>query len=111
MGAMAVIQLRTALMAWAVIGPLLAGGATWLGMRIHETIVVSGAKKAVRLEEVARCQSQLVEQLATINANTMSGVADAGNAADRIEATPEAKAEIIALCKRSASCADRETLP
>ena len=105
------IQLRTGLMVWAVVGPLLAGGATWAGMRVHEAIVVSGAKKAVRLEEVARCQSQLVEQLSTINANVMSGVADAGNAADRIAATPAAKAEIIALCKRSASCADRESLP
>lgn len=105
------ISLRTGLMIWAVVGPLLVGGVTWLGMRTHEAIVVSGAKKAVRLEEVARCQKQLADQITTLNANTMSGVADAGNAADRIEATPEDRAAKVALCQRSASCRDRGARP
>jgi hypothetical protein len=102
---------RLGLLVWAVVGPLLAGGVTWASMRAHEAIVVSATKKAVRLEEVARCQKQLVDQISLLDANTMAGVADAGNAADSIDATPEDKVAIVALCKRSASCRDREAGP
>lgn len=104
-------SLTAILTAWAVAGPLLAGGVTWGAMRVRSAILIDAAERAERAVQVGICQSQLSEQANTLTANTMAGIGEAGAAADAISATPNERAALVALCKADAACRDRETLP
>jgi hypothetical protein len=96
---------------WAVIGPLLGIGVTWSSMRLRETLVVQGARKAERAEQIGICALQLAEQANTLTANTVAGIGEAGAAADAIPVTPEVASALAALCKSDRACRDRGTLP
>lgn len=104
-------SLTTMLTAWAVAGPLLAGGVTWGAMRIRSAILIDAAHQSERAIQVGVCQSQLSEQANTLTANTMAGIGAAGAAADAIPMAPEDRAAIVALCRADPACRDRGTLP
>lgn len=102
---LSLLTLRSGLMAWAIAGPVLAGGVVYLAMLTRETIVVSGAVRSARGEEVVRCNAQRAAIAETINAAARRSVSDAWTAASGVTST--APAELAALCKASASCRDR----
>ncbi len=80
-------------------------------MTARETIVVSGAVRAARNEEVSLCNErtrQIGDKLADESRRAVETAVAAANAE---KPTPEVQAEINALCKRSASCRDREEMP
>ena len=89
------VGIRAGLVAWAVAGPLLAGGVAYLAMLGREAIVVAGAVRAARNEEVTKCSEQRLEIGRTLDEAVKAGVEEAVAAA-RAARTP---ADLVALCK------------
>lgn len=87
-------------MIWAVAGPLLAGSVAYLAMLGREAVVVAGATRAARNDEVSRCSEQRREIGRTIDDAVKTGV-DEAIAAARAERTP---ADLVALCALDADC-------
>lgn len=100
---LSLFTLRSGLMAWAIAGPVLAGGVVYLAMLTRETIVVSGAVRVARGEETVRCNVQRTAIVATMNQATKKAVDDAWEAASEVDAP----ADLRAACKASASCRER----
>lgn len=96
------LTLKSGLVAWAVAGPLLAGGVVYLSMLTREAIVVSGAVRSARGEEAIRCNAQREAIAATINAAARRSVSEAWEAAASVQ--PTVSAEIKSQCAASASC-------
>lgn len=105
------IPLKAGLIAWSVAGPVLAGGMVYLTMLGREAIVTRGAILATRNDEISKCNARQREMAATIDTQVTVAVEAAIAAANAEKPTPEAQAEINALCKRSASCRDRGEMP
>ena len=101
------LTLRLGLMVWAVAGPLLAGGVVYTAMLAREAIVTAGAVHIARGEETVRCNAQRAALAATRNAATRRSTAEAAVAATEVAPTSAVPAEILALCKASASCRER----
>lgn len=98
----------TAILAiWAIAGPALIFGA----MLARESIVVAGARKAERNEQVSLCNEQRLEISREINKAAALSVASVRKALEDVTPTPTVPAEILALCKASSSCDDRGRLP
>jgi hypothetical protein len=95
------------LVIWALVGPAVAGGVTWAAMYAQQKIVVAGAVRVARGDEILKCNAQRAAIAETINATARRSISDAWEAASNVTATPEVPAEIAALCKASASCRDR----
>lgn len=99
--------MRIALLIWAFVGPALAGGI----MYAREAVVTSGAVKAARTEERADCRTKIAAVRDEINRSASKAVDDARAAADAVTPAPEVPGELVALCRKSASCLERERLP
>ena len=97
------LTLKSGLVAWAIAGPILAGGVVYLSMLTREEIVVSGAVRVARGEETVKCNAQLQSVATTINDAADRSVSDAREAAAEIKPAPDVKA----ACKASSSCRDR----
>lgn len=106
-------MLNTALLIWAIAGPVLAGGVTWIAMRTHEAIVVNGAITGERAKQVGICAQQLKDQALTFEANTSAGIGEAGAAADAVPPTPSLRVDLVALCKKAppGECRSAGSLP
>lgn len=91
----------------ALIAAAVGGFVTYGAMMVREKIVVAGAVKATRMQEVASCDRQRQEIAATIRQVIDRNVAEALEAARAERDTPDAPDEIARLCKASASCRDR----
>lgn len=98
-------MLRIALLAIALVAPFLSYGAA----RIRASFEVAAAVKAEKAAGNARCVAKISELEATHNSQVDAAASDAVEAGEAIE-TPDDDAEIIAICKRSASCRSRGTL-
>lgn len=88
-------------------GAVLGGGLTYTTMLAREAIVVQGAVKIERNKGVTICNARVGEIERSLNAAVSTAVEEARAAAAAITPTPEAPAEIMALCQRSASCRER----
>ncbi len=99
--------LTIALACAAVVGPIFTYGA----MRAREAIVVSGARQAERNIQVSICNEQRLEIGREISRASTLGVSEVREALGEVTPTPEVPAEILALCKASASCRSRELKP
>ena len=99
------LTIKSGLVAWAIAGPILAGGVVYLSMLTRETIVVSGAVRVTRGEEIVKCNAQRAAIAETINAAARRSVSEAWEAAATIN--PVAPSDVAALCQSSASCRER----
>ena len=104
-------QINLALMVWALAGPALAGGVVWLGMRTHESIVVSGAVAGERARQVGICADQLARQASFMTGASNEAVEAATSAATSIAPTPQAPADLVVMCKADPACRSRGNLP
>lgn len=93
----------------AVVGASVAGGVVGMAMLVREKIVVSGAVTAERDRGIVICNGRVGEIESKHNAAVEEAVGKARDAASGVT-DPEAKADVIALCKASASCRDRGRL-
>lgn len=91
----------------ALVGAFASGGLTYATMIAREKIVVQGAVKAERDKGVAACNIRVGEIERAHNKAVSDAVEEARRAAEAVTPTPEAPAEILALCQRSASCRER----
>ena len=98
-------MLRLILLGSAIAAPFITYG----GMKIREIIVVNSAVAAERKAGLSRCKADILAMQAQHNAQVDEAARNARDAGDAIE-TPDTDEEIIALCKRSASCRSRGTL-
>lgn len=103
--------IKLGLMIWAVAGPALAGGVVYLSMLAREAIVVSGATRTARNEEVSKCNEQRLDIGRTINETVDAGVAEAVAAARANAKSPTAPADLVALCNADPACRTREVMP
>ena len=100
-------------MGWVLIvigglaGAVASGGITYLSMLAREEIVVKGAVKVERDKGIIACNARVGEIERVHNAAIESARGEVRTVVERIEATPEAPAEIKALCQRSSSCRER----
>lgn len=101
------LTLRAGLLAWAVAGPLLAGGGVYLTMLAHEAVVVGAARRAATTEARSACAAERAADAGRDEADKASGIGDARRAADEVAATPDIPDDIKRLCLASASCRER----
>lgn len=87
----------------ALAGAVVGGGL----MLAREAIVVDGARKIERDKGVIQCNVRVGEIERVHNASVSKAVEEAVAAANAVTATPEAKAELLILCQKSASCRER----
>lgn len=88
-------------------GALAGGGFTYATMMVREKIVVDGAVKAEKNRGTVTCNARVGEIERVHNIAVDKAVEDAVAAATAVPSTPETPAEIVELCKRSASCRER----
>jgi len=95
--------LKTGLIIWAIVGPLLAGGIMWG----REKIMVSGAISNTRAAERVVCNARVAEIERVHNEEIDKSVDDAIAAADAVIPSP---AEMVArqqVCDASRGCRSR----
>ena len=92
-----------------VVGGAVSGGIVGMSMLIREKIVVSGAVKTERDRGVVACNGRVGEIERVHNAAVEAAAEQAKTAAAGVS-DPQARADLIALCKASASCRDRGRL-
>lgn len=90
----------------AIAGPLVTYGA----MAVREKIAVSAAVSAARVTAESACTLRIDDVERAKRAAVDAAVAEAARARESVEATPEQREAIVALCKRSASCRSRNAL-
>ena len=95
----------------ALAGAAVAGSVVYGSMLAREKIVTTGAVRAERNVQVSLCNDRVTSISTTVNAAVREGVVAALDAASQEKPTPEEEAEILALCKRSASCRQRGEMP
>lgn len=100
-------SIRIGLLIWAVAGPALAGGVSYLAMRAREAIVIEGAVRAARNDEVSKCNEERLEIGRALNDAVEAGVREAVAAADAERAPPS---DLEALCQADPDCR-KETVP
>ena len=91
----------------ALAGAFLGGGLMFLTMAAREAVVVAGAVKVERDRGVVTCNARVGEIERAHNQAIADALEQSRVAAEQVQATPERRAEILALCKRSASCRER----
>ena len=99
------ITLRTGLLAWAIIGPLIAGGIMWG----REKVLVAAAISTTRNAATVTCNARVAEIERAHNAAIDASVDEAIAAADATMPTP---AEMVArqqICDASRGCRSRRT--
>ena len=87
----------------ALAGAAVSGGVTYTAMLAREAIVV----RAERDRSVIACNVRVTQIAAKHNAVVSKAVEEATAAANAVPPTPETPAELVALCKASASCRER----
>ena len=95
--------LKTGLIIWAIVGPLLAGGIMWG----REKIMVAGAISTTRAAERVVCNARVAEIERVHNEEIDKSVDDAIAAADAVIPSP---AEMVArqqVCDASRGCRSR----
>lgn len=92
----------------ALAGAAASGFLTYGTMLAREAIVVQGAVKVERDKGVLACNARVGEIERAHNLAVTEAVEEARRAAEAVTPTPEAPAEIKALCARSASCRERQ---
>jgi len=88
------------------ISPFLTYGV----MSVREKIVVQAAVRAERTRADAEFERKLASIEQAHNAAVRAAVDDARAAADEVGPLPESDEELREICRRSASCADRDKL-
>lgn len=101
------LTLRAGLMAWAIAGPLLAGGGVYLTMLTHEQIVVDAARRAAKVEAGSACAAARARDAADEEAGKSAGIGEARRAAEEVAVTSTIPDDIKRLCLASASCRER----
>jgi hypothetical protein len=77
-------------------------------MSVKEKIVVYRAVQLERTASAALCESKLKSVAAEVNTKSDATVAAAEVAERAVSPTPPNKAELLVLCKASASCRERK---
>lgn len=90
-----------------LVGAIAGGSLMFLTMAAREAVVVAGAVKVERDRGTVSCNARVGEIERAHNEAVAKAVDEAVAAAASISQTPETKAEILALCQRSASCRER----
>lgn len=85
-------------------GAALSGGVTYASMLAREKIVVQGAVNAERDAGTVRCNNRVGEIERSINTEVDKRVDEAIKAAGLVSPTPEAAAELNALCTADPAC-------
>lgn len=98
-------MLRIGIYAVILLAPFLVYGA----MSVRESFVVNAAVAGERKAGIARCKGDILAMEAQHNSQVDAAASEARDAGEAVE-TPDTDQEIIALCKRSASCRSRGTL-
>lgn len=83
--------------------------ATYFSMKIRENIVVAAAVDGERKAGAVKCKADIAAMEAKHNAQVDEAVRDAESAGDAVS-DPVDDRELIAICKRSASCRSRGVL-
>ena len=92
----------------ALAGAAVSGGVTYVSMLAREEIVVRGAVAVERDKGIIACNLRVGEIETAHNKAVSDAVEEARRAAREVAPTPEARAELVALCNRSASCRSRK---
>lgn len=92
-------------------GAVAGGMLVYLAMMAREMIVVDGAVQAERNRQVSLCEEDKRVMRDVINTSVSNGVRVALEAAGRLDPAPEEHEALMALCKRSSSCWEREEMP
>jgi NAD(P)H-dependent flavin oxidoreductase YrpB (nitropropane dioxygenase family) len=100
-----VITARLALIAWAVIGPLIAGGIMWG----REKVMVAGAVANERNAGIVACNARVAEITRAHDEAIDASVDEAIAAADTIGPTPGEMVALQKLCDASLGCRSRRT--
>lgn len=103
--------LNASLVIGALGGVALGGGVTWAAMRVQQALVVAGAVAGERSIQVGICAQQLADQALQVEADTLDGIALAGQASDAVVPAPTVTIDIIAMCKGDEACRSRGELP
>lgn len=92
----------------------LAVPAAGLGTAAYYSVKSAAQVKAAIIEteafEKAACSAQIADIRQSILDDTQDKIEAAEQAADEVEPLPETDAELLALCRRSASCRNRLSL-
>jgi hypothetical protein len=99
--------IRLALIIWAVIGPLLAGGLMWG----REKILVAGAERVARNDARIECNARVAEITRAHDAAIDASVDEAIAAADAILPTPAEMVALQKICDASMGCRSRRSSP
>lgn len=91
----------------AILGSLVGAAALSGIMLVREKIIVNGAVKAEAIRQVSVCTAQKDEIARRHNEAVDTAVQQARDAVAGI-ADPAVKADLIALCKASPECLDRD---
>ena len=94
-----------------IAGLVLGVVMTGLVMKGHELVAVHGAIVTTTNAQRVICNARVAEIERAMNAAVDEATDRAVAAADSLEATPDAAPDLVALCKRSASCRSRGSLP
>lgn len=95
------------LTAWLSIAAIALPILTFVGTTAYNKIELISAVKAERNEGIRACNARVATIEQTLNDVVASKVKAALEASNAVEKTPEDKAQLSALCNRSASCRDR----
>lgn len=101
------ISARLALIAWAVIGPLLAAGIMWG----REHVMVSGAVTVERNKGVVACNARVATIETTTNRASLDAVERATTAAREMLPTPSEMVALQKICDASPACRSRRPNP
>jgi hypothetical protein len=94
-----------ALLAWAILGPALLGGATWAyGAWVQRPLAVADARHAAQIQCMADIDAIVTETRRDADDKT----AAADDAARAVPDTPADAAQLAALCKADAYCRGRQ---
>jgi hypothetical protein len=88
----------------ALVGPMLTYGA----MSVKSKVEVYRAVQLERTASAALCESKIKSVAAEVNTKSDATIAAAEAAERAVSPTPPNKAELLALCKASASCRERK---
>lgn len=92
----------------ALVGAVASGALTYGTMLAREAIVVEGAVTAEKNKGIAACNARVGEIERVHNAAVADAVDAARRAAEALSPTPEAPAEIMALCLQSPLCRENK---
>lgn len=93
-----------------LVGAAVSGGVVGMAMKVREAIVVQGAVRSAKDAATIACNGRVAQISSVHNAAVEEAARRAVEATAGIS-DPESRVELLALCKASASCRSRGTLP